>query len=172
MHQTSPDIEDIIRTCLKAVKKICTPCAFKIFTQLTAVTQFVKLREHYRQNPRCKRPGLNVSLAIAWWVGKDQYHAHQICVNEQYLLQHHWLPPGKREQLHGQYTLLDNQSVLLGVRRYLTAQALGTITTRELYQHVNTVICPALGLTGKNAKISECTAVTWLHKLGYSYTEV
>jgi hypothetical protein len=129
MRQTSSDIEDIIGACLKAVKKIRTSRAFKIFTQLTAVTQFVKLRERYHQNPQCKHPGLNASLAIAWRVEKDQYHARQIRVNEQYLLQHHRLPPGKREQFHGQYTLLDNQSVLLGVRRYLAAQALGTITT-------------------------------------------
>lgn len=82
MCQTSPDIEDIIRACLKVVKKIHTPHAFKVFTQLTAVTQFVKLCEHYHQNPQCKCPGLNASLAIAQWVGKDQYHACQICVNE------------------------------------------------------------------------------------------
>jgi len=170
--ETPVDIFEIIKACLKGVKKIHTPRAFKVFTQLTAVTQYVKLRERYRKNPRCVQPCLNASLAIAHQVGKDQYHARQIRTNEKYLLKHGRLPPTKREQLHGQHTLLDNQAILLGVRKYLAAQGLGTITPCELCRHVNEVICLTLGLTGKNALISERTAITWLHKLGYSYTEV
>jgi hypothetical protein len=166
------DILDIIKRCLKDVKKIHTPRAFKAFTQLSAVMQYIKLRERYRRNPSCTKPCLNASLAIARRVGKDQYYARQLCTNERYLLKHGRLPPSKREISHGQYTLLDNPAILLGVRKYLAAQGLGTITPRELCKHVNEAICPALGLTGDNAKISERTAITWLHKLGYSYTEV
>ena len=166
------DILDIIEACLKGVKKIHTPRAFKAFTQLTAVTQYVKLRERYRKALRCTTPSLSASLAIARRVGKDQYHARQIRKNEKYLLKYGRLPPSKREQSHGQYTLLDNQAILLGVRKYLAAQGLGTITPRELCRHVNEAICPALGFTGDNATISERTAINWLHKLGYSYTDV
>ena len=43
------DIFDIINRCLKVVKKIHTPRAFKAFTQLTAVMQYVKLRDRYRK---------------------------------------------------------------------------------------------------------------------------
>lgn len=170
--ETPANILEIIKACLKGVKKIHTPRAFKAVTQLTAVIQYVKLRERYRKHPRCTKPCLNASLAIARRVGKDQYHARQIRANERYLIKYGRLPPSKREQQHGQYTLLDNQAILLGVRRYLAAQGLGTITPRELCRHVNEAICPALGLTGKNAVISERTAINWLHKLGYSYTEV
>jgi hypothetical protein len=126
------DILDIIQTCLQAVKKIRTPRAFKAFVRLTAVLQYVKLWDRYRNNPRCKKPSLNASLAIARQVGKDQYHARQIRANEKYLVQHGRLPPNKKEQSHGQYTLLDNQSILLGVQKYLAAQGLGKITPHEL----------------------------------------
>ena len=166
------DIFDIINRCLKVVKKIHTPRAFKAFTQLTAVVQYIKLRDRYRKNPSCTKPCLNASLAIARHVGKDQYHARQIHANEKYLLKHGRLPPSKRELHRRQHTLLDNPTILLGVCKYLAAQGLGTITPRELCKHVNEAICPALRLTGDNAKISERTAINWLHKLGYSYTNV
>lgn len=113
-----------------------------------------------------------MSLAIVRRVGKDQNHACQIHGNEKYLVWHGWLPPNKKEQSHGQYTLLDNQSILLSVRKYLAAQGLGKITPHKLCWHVHEVICPALGLAGNNATISEHNAVNWLYKLGYSYTEV
>ena len=105
-------------------------------------------------------------------MGKDQYHARQIPPNEKYLLKHGQLPPSKRELHCGQHTLLNNPMILLGVHKYLAAQGLGAITPRELCKHVNEAICPALRLTGNNAKISECTAINWLHKLGYSYTNI
>ena len=41
------DITEIVKSCLKEVKKIYTPQAFKAFVQLNAVLQFVKLRERY-----------------------------------------------------------------------------------------------------------------------------
>jgi hypothetical protein len=81
-------------------------------------------------------------------------------------------PSLKKDQLHGQVTLLDNECVFLGVRRYLAAQSLRTITTKDFCCHVNEVISPALGLTGQLATISERTARNWLRKLGYSCIEV
>jgi hypothetical protein len=153
------------------VKKIYTPRAFKAFVQLNAVLQFVKLRERYQKHNRCKEPGLNASLAIARRLGKDQYCARQIRENERYLVRHGRLPPSKRELRHGQFTLLDNPAVVQRIRTYLAAQALGAMTPLELCRHVNRTICPALGLSGMNASISERTARKWLHKLGYSFTE-
>jgi len=53
---------------------------------------------------------------------------------------------------------------------YLAAQGLGTITPRTLCQEVNTVILPALEVTGT---ISKSTAQRWLRcKLGYQSKEV
>ena len=117
------NIRDIIQEQLKVVKKFCTAHAFKAFTNLTAGLQYVKLWEHYEQNPRCTRPCMSASLAIARRCGKANgvYFAQQICANELFLLKHHWLPPSKKDGLHGQMTLLDNESVVLGVRRYLAA---------------------------------------------------
>jgi hypothetical protein len=65
--------------------------------------------------------------------------------------------------------LLNNERVLHGVRIYLAAKKLGEITPKSLCEHVNTVICPALGITGQISTICKNTAITWLHKLGYKY---
>jgi hypothetical protein len=89
-----------------------------------------------------------------------------------YLLAHGRLPPSKIYTRHGQYTLLDNKAVLHGVRCYLTAQNLGSITPYLLCCHINEVIIPALELTKKETTISERTAVNWLKKLGYSCKDV
>jgi hypothetical protein len=42
-------------------------------------------------------------------------------------------------------TLLDNENVILGVRKYLAAQALGSIMTKAFCQQINKVVVPALG---------------------------
>ena len=126
------NIHDIIQEQLKVVKKFCTARAFKAFTNLMAVLQYVKLWERYEQNPRCTRPCMSASLAIAQRCGKANgvYFAQQIHANKLYLLKHCRLPPSKKDGLHGQITLLDNKSVVLGVRRYLAAQSLSTITVQ------------------------------------------
>jgi hypothetical protein len=97
---------------------------------LTAVTQYVQLWERFRCNPNCKQPCLNASLAIACQMGKANgaYFAHQIRHHENYLLCHLHLLLTKKGAKHSQYTLLDNESVLHSVQRYLAAQSLGTIT--------------------------------------------
>lgn len=170
----SRNIFDIIKEQLKETKRFHTACAFKAFKALTAVLQYVKLWERYKPNTRCTQPCMNASLAIARHCGKIDgvYFAWQIRSNERYLLKHGQLPPLKKDSLHGQLTLLDNKSVLLDVRRYLAAQSLGSITTKDFCREVNEVIAPAVGFFGKEATISKCTARNWLRKLGYSCVEV
>lgn len=173
---SSIDILDIIKLRLKEVKRFHTPCAFKAFMDLTAVMQYVKLRERYRRNVKCTQPCISASLAIARRCGKGDsngsYYARRIRANENYLMKHGRLPPSKKDGLHGQLTLLDNENVVLGVRKYLAAQSLGSITTKTFCKEINQVIVPALGFTGKDAIISERTARNWLRKLGYSCVEV
>jgi hypothetical protein len=166
------DILDIIKVCLKDVKKLKTTHSINVVTQLTAVAEYVKLQDKYQNHPKCTRPCLNASLAIARCMGKGQYFARQIRQNEAYLLVHGRLPPSKESAHHGQYTLLDNEAVLHGVRRYLAAQNLGSITPQLLCRHVNKVIIPALDLTEKKSSISERTAINWLKKLGYTCKDV
>jgi len=134
----------------------------KMVMHLTAVTQYVQLRDRFRRNPNCKRPCLNASLAIA----------RQIRHNEDYLLRHHCLPLTKKAAKHGQYTLLDNESILHSIRRYLAAQNLGTITPQELCRHVNQVILPALDLSEKNSTICKRTAINRLKRLSYKCKDV
>jgi hypothetical protein len=171
------DIFKIADACLRTVKNLRTKKSLKMITQLTAVTQYVKLQEQYRHHPKCKTPCLSVSLAIARRMGKGKKgtevqeggrFARQIHRNELYLLQHHCLPLSKQSNHHGQYTLLDNEAVVHNVWRYLAMQKLGTITPSAMCCHVNEVIAPTLGLTGPNSHISERTAENWLKKLGYT----
>jgi hypothetical protein len=50
----APDnILDTIKLRIKEVKKFRTARAFKAFTDLVAVMQYVKLRNCYRSNPKC-----------------------------------------------------------------------------------------------------------------------
>ena len=170
--QSSKDILEIIKTCLKAVKKLKTGRTIKMMTQLVAITEYVKLRARYQTQAKCSKPCLSASIAIARWMGKGGYFARQIRQNERYLLQHQRLPPSKAGAYHGQYTLLDNENVLHAVRRYLAAQDLGTITPHQLCRNVNDVILPALEMTGHNSYISERTAINWLKKLGYICKDV
>ena len=170
------DILDIIKMCMKEVKGFRTPRAFKAFADLTAIMQYIKLRKWYECNPRCMRPCLQASLAIAARSGKGntngRYFARRLRRNEQFLRTHGHLPPSKKEGLHGHLTLLDNENVKLGVHKYLAAQSLGTITTKAFCQEVNEVIVPSFGFSRQDAIISERTARNWLHKLGYSCVEV
>lgn len=82
------DIFTIVKSCWKGVKKLKCGRTVKMMTQLTAVSEYVKLRDHYRTHGRCKKPCLNASLAIAHQMGKGFYFARQICQNEVYLLRH------------------------------------------------------------------------------------
>ena len=168
----SKDLLEIIRNCLKEVKRLKTGRSIKMMTQLTAVAEYVKLRIRFQAQSRCEKPCLNASLAIARRMGKGPYFARQIRQNEAYLVQHHRLPPSKAGACHGQYTLLDNENVLHAVRRYLAAQNLGSITPQLLCRHVNEVILPTLNMTGKNSTITERTAISWLRKLGYTCKDV
>jgi hypothetical protein len=173
----APDnILDTIKLRIKEVKKFRTARAFKAFTDLVAVMQYVKLRNRYRSNPKCTRPCLNASIAIARRCGKGDStgsrFARRIRANENYLLQHGRLPLSAKENLHGHLTLLDNENVVLGVRKYLAAQSLGSITSKDFCREINETIVPALGFTGPEATISERTARNWLRKLGYSCIEV
>ena len=143
----------------------------KMMTQLTAVSEYVKLRDRYQAHGRSKKPCLNASLAIAHRMGKGFYFARQIRQNEVYLHRHQRLPPSKANIKHGQYTLLDNEDVIHAVRNYLAAQQLGTITPFLLCRHVNKIILPTLALTGRTT-ISERTAIQWLKKLGYTCKDV
>ena len=165
-------IKQIVAACLKDVKKLRTVRSIKMVTQLTAVTEYVKLRERYRAHGRCKRPHLAASLAVAKSMGKGSYFARQTRHNEIYLIRHKCLPPSKASGKHGQYTLLDNETILLGVRQYLAAQSLSSVTPHHFCKHVNEVILPAIALCDKRSTICERTAHTWLKKLGYTCTDV
>jgi hypothetical protein len=163
------NILEIIRSCLKEIKKHNTRHAIKMISQLTAVSEYIKLRARYQKHNACKRPCLSASMAIARRMGKGPYFARQIRHNEMFLLQNKHLPPPKTFVRHGHHSLLDNEALLHNIRVYLATQALGNVSPRILCQHVNSVILPALGINGT---IVESTAQRWLRsKLGYECKE-
>jgi len=122
-------------------------------TQLTAVAEYMKLHCRYVSNAKCKRPFLNASLAVARHMGKGPYFACQVHENEAYLIQYKWLPLTKAGAFRSQYSLLENNTIRQSVHVYLAIQKLGEITPKELCQHVNNVILPAINLTGKDGSI-------------------
>ncbi len=61
--EESRDIMKIIYSCIKEVKKCKTQ---------------IKLCVWYKKHKGCKQPNLNASTAIASWMGKGAYFAHQI----------------------------------------------------------------------------------------------
>ena len=164
---SSTSIEEIVAARLKDIKKLKTPRAIKMVTQLTAVAEYVKLRHRYVSNAKCKRPCLNASLAVARHMGKGPHFARQVRQNEAYLIRYKRLPPTKAGAFRGQYSLLENNTIHQSVCVYLAVQKLGEITPKELCQHVNNVILPAMNLTRKDGSICEQTAIRWLIKLGY-----
>lgn len=169
IEDNANDLETIIASCIKDMKRCNTRHAIKSLTHLVAVSEYVKLRARYRNTKACQQPCLSASLAIARRMGKGPYFARQIRHNELYLLRNCQLPPPRSYTRHGHHTLLDNESLLHNVRAYLASQDLGTVTPRTFSQHVNTVILPALGI---NATITESTAQRWLRlKLGYACKE-
>jgi hypothetical protein len=59
----------IIETCLKDVRRDKSKQAMKSLSRLIAVTEYVKLRAHYKAHKACKQPCLKASMAIARRMG-------------------------------------------------------------------------------------------------------
>jgi len=95
------DLETIIGSCLKDMKRNNMTYAIKSLSHLVAVSEYIKLHVLYQNSNTCKQPCLNASIAIAHWIGKGPYFACQIQHNELYLLWHHELPPPKCRVCHG-----------------------------------------------------------------------
>ena len=75
-HEQPQTIKKIVAVCLKDIKKLRTICSIKMVTQLTAVTEYVKLWECYQRHRRCKWPHLTSSLSVTKSMGKGSYFAH------------------------------------------------------------------------------------------------
>jgi len=69
------DIMKIIETCLKDVRRDKSNQAMKLLSHLIAVTQYIKLRAHYKAHKACKQPCLKASIAIARQMGRGPYFA-------------------------------------------------------------------------------------------------
>ncbi|KZP25484.1 hypothetical protein FIBSPDRAFT_1008199 [Athelia psychrophila] len=68
-------IKEIVAACLKDVKKVKTGRSLKMVTRLTAVIEYVNLRECYQAHVKSKRPHLTSSIIITWRMGKGVYFA-------------------------------------------------------------------------------------------------
>ncbi|KAF8521999.1 hypothetical protein JB92DRAFT_3094311 [Gautieria morchelliformis] len=77
---TPTDIITIVKRCLQDVKKLKCGRTVKMMTQLTAVSEYAKLRDRYQAHGRSKKPCLKASLAIAHRMGKGFYFARQVSI--------------------------------------------------------------------------------------------
>lgn len=76
------------------------------------------------------------------------------------------LPIEKRGGNANARSWLHNESVVLSVRNWLTAQPIGKVTSQALKLALNTVIFPDLGIVPQRP-LSVWTAQRWLIKLGW-----
>ena len=112
IEDNANDLEMIIASCIKNMKRCNIRHAIKSLTHLVAMSEYVKLYAHYRNMKACQWRCLSASLTIACQMGKGPYFAHQIRHNELYLLWNCQLPPPRSYIRHGHHTLLDNESLL------------------------------------------------------------
>ncbi|KAF4621818.1 hypothetical protein D9613_012166 [Agrocybe pediades] len=164
-----PTAADIVSRLIKGAK---AHKSFASLFKLHAVKSFLELCELYRRVPAIKNPRVRASTAVARSVGRGPYFAKQMRKLSLYIHRFRTLPPTGSGKHHGHPSLLNDERIAQAVRRYLTVTALGEITTLELQKTVNTIIIPAIGLDLGGKSISERCARRWLHKLGYSMTEV
>ena len=109
---TNKNIFEIVSRSLKETKKLKSMHTVKMMTQLTVVSEYVKLRTHYLANNQSSKPCTNASLTIAWQMGKNKSFDCQIHENKRHLLLHGHLPHPKSQKKGSQWTLLDNQDIL------------------------------------------------------------
>ena len=124
--------------------------------ELTAITQFVHLRTKLTDNPRCQSPAKTASLITARCLGKGPYFAHKIREIEAHVLKHYALLHSKPRSRNEHLTLLDNETVLQGIREYLAAARLSEVTPGLFQQHLTQIIFPSLGMSDISV-ISEST---------------
>ncbi len=166
------NIEEILKNLLQDTRRCQTARSIKSIMVLTALTQFVKLHTRLRNHPKCRTPVTTASLMASMCMGKGAWFAHKIRVFEAYVRRHHALPPSKHRSANDHLMLLDNETVLQGIREYLAAAKLGEVTPRLFQRHLTNIVFPSLGMSGSSSAISESTCCRWLQKLGYRNLEV
>ena len=139
---------------------------------LTAITQFVKLRTKLGANPICSSPAMTASLTTARHLGKGPYSACQLWEYKAHVLKHHALPHSKSHSKNEHLTMLDNETLLQGIREYLADTRLGEVTPSLFQHHLTHIIFPSLGMSDAASSISESICRRWLHELGYRSLKV
>lgn len=171
------DIFAIIKGHLRGLRKLkATPAILRRLMHFTAVIEYVKVRDRLLNSmgKRSQRPFQRASMIVAARMGKGPFFARQVRAHTAYLLKHGRLPPLQTKKRPGGHSLVDNEAVILSLRRYLALMGIGEITPIRLQQHVNGVIIPSLLSAQPNntpQTISVRTARSWLRKLGYFRTQ-
>lgn len=171
------DIFAIITSHLRGLRKLkATPAILKRLMHFTAVIEYVKIRDQLQSRSvgkRSKRPSQRASMIVAARMGKGPFFARQVREHTLYLIRNGQLPPLQTKKRPGGHSLIDNEAVVLTLRRYFALLGVGEITPLLLQKHVNNVIIPLLLLAQPNntpQTISVQTARSWLRKLGFLRT--
>lgn len=110
-------LEDIVASLLKDAQR---HKAFTPMFKLTAVKNFLALREKFRRVPKIKNPAMRASLSVAKSVSKGVYLAKQIRHLALYISRFKCLPPSGSGRHHAHPSLLNDERIFQAVRRYLT----------------------------------------------------
>ena len=105
-------------------KHSSAPALFKLYT----LKMYINLREQFQRNPRIHNPAQRASLSVAHSVGRGIYYARQLRALETYIYKFNTLPPRQSGLHHAHPTLLNNEHILLAVRRYLLILANGEVS--------------------------------------------
>lgn len=133
--------------------------------QLLIIRNFATLRVK-----GMKRIPASMEIAQQWHEGSTPMHfARRVRALARHYQVFEQLPQETRGGHRASQSLLDDQSVRLAAREWLTSQPVGQITPRLFQQHLNTIIFPALGINLKRP-LCERTARRWLVKLGWRLT--
>jgi hypothetical protein len=97
--------------------------------KLHTLKMYLELYAKMKSNPRIANPAQRASLNIAQSVGKGPYFARQLRHLKVYIHRFGTLPPSRTGHHHAHSSLLNNEHILIAVRRYLTVLADGEVST-------------------------------------------
>jgi hypothetical protein len=103
--------------------------SFSAQFKLHAVRNYLELLKCYQRIPNIKNPATQASLAIVKSVGKGPYLARMIRRLVIYICRFRTLPPSQAGKHHAHPSLLNNERVHQSVRRFLTVQEAGQVSS-------------------------------------------
>ena len=115
----------------------------------------------------------SIAIADQWYHGKGEgvWFARRVRALARHYQVFEMLPIEKKEGNSNQRSWLQNESVQVHARQWLSMQETGKVTPRQFRNALNSTIFPSLNILPKRP-LSERTARRWLLKLGWRYSRI